>query len=303
MAHELEPQGHRPETPIPVASAHVPRPAPVTIEDRKSPFPTVLAILSVLMLILSCFAQGWKSEAAPAPAPAPAPEVAAPSDKPEAAPGTTMVAAPTGEAKDAKGEVAALSSRIDELQGKVDAAAKGAPAGDLDALKAKVAELAKVPDMVKPLPEKLDALDGRVGALAKDIDGLKAQLASTKKVDDPSPAPKVAEAEAKDADAPDPAMADAVALFKGRKYKEASAAFAKLALAKPNDARVLYFAALSSGFSTNNWAGDAATLAKKGVEREKAGTPEPAKIDESFADLTKATGKDWLDSFRKQAKP
>ena len=72
-------------------------------------------------------------------------------------------------------------------------------------------------------------------------------------------------------------MTDAIALYQGPQvYKEASAAFAKLAQAKPNDARVLYFAALASGFSTNNWnSGDAASLAKKGVEREKAGTPEP----------------------------
>ena len=104
-------------------------------------------------------------------------------------------------------------------------------------------------------------------------------------------------------DAGDQAMTDAIALFKGRKYKDASVAFGKLAQSKANDARIFYFAALSNGFATNTWTGETLSLVNKGVEQEKAGSPPSAKIDEAFADLTKANGKDWLDSFRKKAKP
>ena len=39
-------------------------------------------------------------------------------------------------------------------------------------------------------------------------------------------------------------------------------------------------------------------LVEKGVERERAGRLDSAKIDAAFKDFTSAAGKDWLTAFR-----
>jgi hypothetical protein len=40
---------------------------------------------------------------------------------------------------------------------------------------------------------------------------------------------------------------------------------------------------------------------KKGIERERAGTPPADQIDAAFSILTPDTGKDWLATYRKRA--
>jgi hypothetical protein len=47
--------------------------------------------------------------------------------------------------------------------------------------------------------------------------------------------------------------------------------------------------------------GEAARLAEKGAERERADTPVAPRIDAAFRDLTPATGKDWLAYYRGRA--
>ena len=62
--------------------------------------------------------------------------------------------------------------------------------------------------------------------------------------------------------------------------------------------------ALASGVVARlrgKWDGKTAELVQKGIEREKAGTPGAAEIDATFRDLTTATGKDWLTTYRKSA--
>jgi hypothetical protein len=91
-------------------------------------------------------------------------------------------------------------------------------------------------------------------------------------------------------------------LFKAGKYKEASDAFKKLTESNPNDARVWYYAALSRGSATKDWLGETVRMVQKGIEREKAGSPEGAKIDAAFADLN-PTFKKWLGTYREAARP
>ena len=92
-------------------------------------------------------------------------------------------------------------------------------------------------------------------------------------------------------------MTAAADLFKANKFAEALAAFQQL---PADDARVLYYTALATGFSTNKWeaTGDAATLAAKAQQAEKAGTPAKADIDAAFAGLKETQGKKWLDFYR-----
>jgi hypothetical protein len=99
-------------------------------------------------------------------------------------------------------------------------------------------------------------------------------------------------------------LAQGIDLFKQGKYKDAYAYFEKLEQTNPDDARVWYYAALSSGLSTRDWKLDeseASRLVKKGVEREKAGTPPRAEIDAAFRDLIDKTGKGWLEWYRNTA--
>jgi len=96
-------------------------------------------------------------------------------------------------------------------------------------------------------------------------------------------------------------MAQAVDLFKRGKNLEAKDAFARLQTATPDDARVWYYSALANGLATRDWKGESERLVTTGVEKEKAGSPDKAKIDAAFAELTTNTGKDWLSYFRSRA--
>ena len=75
------------------------------------------------------------------------------------------------------------------------------------------------------------------------------------------------------------------------------------ALPRPNRTTrsVWYYAALSRGLATRDWKGETERLVTQGIEREKAGKPDKAKIDAAFEDLTPETGKDWLAFYRRRA--
>jgi hypothetical protein len=91
-------------------------------------------------------------------------------------------------------------------------------------------------------------------------------------------------------------------LFEQRKFSEAVKAFEKLQATHPDDARVWYFSALARGFATKDWRGETERLVERGVERERLGTPNRAKIEATFASLKKETGKDWLEAYRKRVR-
>ena len=308
MAQDFDPAGHSPDRPhdvaapkppVAVAPAHSPPPPSGPPEPAAhTAFPAVMSLLLAGTLGAAWFLS--KEAAGPAPAvaaPAPAAAPAAADSKPAEEKKSEAASTPIEDPKTLKGDVDALAKRIDTLQAKLDSMPKVDAAADLKPLEEKVAHLAKVPDLVAPLPKKLDDLDGRIGSIGKELDGLKAEVAALKKAPEPTaatPAPA-------DVNVSDAAMGQAVDLFKKGKYKDAADAFRKLSQDEGNDARVWYYAALANGLATGKWTGDTTTFVKKGIDREKAGTPSPDKIDAVFTDLTAQTGKDWLAGYRKQA--
>ncbi len=68
-----------------------------------------------------------------------------------------------------------------------------------------------------------------------------------------------------------------------------------------DDARVWYYAALSYGLGSNDWSRITQSMVEEGLSREKAGKPPKSTIDSALAGLTKETGKDWLDFYRRRA--
>ena len=165
-----------------------------------------------------------------------------------------------------------MPARLDSLTQKVEAASKG--------------------EGFAPAP-KVDAIDKKVGDLAQAVDALKAELAGPEPGPDHRAAPRPPRRPA-DVNVEGQAMEQAVDLFKQGKYAEAKDAFARLQAAYPDDARVWYFSALANGLATRDWKGESERLVKVGVAKEKAGSPDKAKIDAAFAGLTADNGKDWL---------
>lgn len=251
---------------------------------------------------------------------------ASPGPRPPAAPGPDRSA----DVKALRTQIDTLSQRIDGLKDRVDAMPKGDSTAGLATLQVQVADLTKAAREAAPLPAHVESVNRQLGQLSQDILSLRREIADVQlrlsKADAPSPpvalptveapqanvenapapeAPPVVEVpkvEAPPQDDGEQALKRAVSLFKKGKFKDALAAFDKLELARPDDARVWYYAALSRGFATNEWTDDTEKLVEKGVDREQAGTPAPAEIDRAFRDLTIATGKEWLASYRARVK-
>ncbi len=236
----------------------------------------------------------------------------------EPAPAVTADASKPAPADEVKPEVDRLKAEIAALTKKLeDRPAVPDPSAQLKALDDKIADLGKtVGDMparldslnsklevvskgegLAPAP-KVEAIDKKVAEMAQTLEAMKADLAAKPASTTITPAPVATAAAAAEAD---PAMDQAVALFKQGKFAEARDAFTRLQAAAPDDARVWYFSALANGLATRNWKGESEKLVAAGVAKEKAGSPDKAKIDAAFADLTTLTGKDWLAYYRKSA--
>jgi TolA-binding protein len=285
-------------------------PPPGTIDERpKHPiFPMVLGAAMVVALVVAWAvnmkpveSSGTAAAAAPAtsdatPAPEPSPPVAELSDG----------------VKSLRAELDGIKGDLKTLQDRIEAMAKPAPPPDLEPLNTKIDDLAKNNKALAALPKKVDDLDHRVGALDKSLaaerDDINALKSEVKKLSDQGTAASRPESTAtstsskpEDVNVSDSALDQGAELFKAGKYKEASDVFKKLTETNPNDARVWYFAALSRGSATNQWTGETTRMVEKGVEREKAGSPESSKIDAVFTGLNPAF-KPWLDAYRKAIK-
>ncbi len=95
-----------------------------------------------------------------------------------------------------------------------------------------------------------------------------------------------------------------ISLFEQKHYGTSREVFLCLTEVAPSDARVWYYAALANAFVSNDWSGaESIALFQKGVQCERAGTPDRASIDSSFATLDKKSGKDWIDYYRSNARP
>ncbi|MDB5350195.1 MAG: hypothetical protein JWN86_1442 [Planctomycetota bacterium] len=272
-----------------------PKPAPSQPSASMPIFPAVIALAFVGTLVGAWVAQGSTKPPAPAPA---APGAAA-----EAAPAPTTPPSPplAATVDDLKG----LKGELDSLAKKVDAMAKPEPAVDLKPMSDKVDGLAKSIESTAALPKQIEDVAGKLAesekataALKTEIGTLKAEITALKDAAKAKPEPGPVPEPAKPAvDAA--AMTAALDLFKANKFAEARDAFKKL---PADDARVLYYTALANGFATATWTGETEQTVLKGVDREKAGSPARADIDAAFAGLTKAQGKEWLDSYRQKAK-
>src|SRR5206468_1960107 len=97
----------------------------------------------------------------------------------------------------------------------------------------------------------------------------------------------------------DPARESAVSLFQEKRYGEAYAVLRKLLQSQPDDARLWYYAALSYGLSKGDWGRITQSMVDEGIAREKAGKPPKPEIDADLAGLSKETGKEWLDFYRR----
>ncbi|WP_165246558.1 hypothetical protein [Paludisphaera soli] len=204
-----------------------------------------------------------------------------------------------------------LADRLDDLSGRVDGVRRdldaklATPMPDLGPMLERVAKLEAASSAVDSLSRKLDEIPAGVEANRASIDELRGLVAELQKArtapkDEEATAPSDAEAlrpGAEEAQA-DADIAPALEDFRKRHYREASEAFRALTESRPDDARVWYLAALSRGFSTSEWTGETERLARRGSEREKAGTPARPKIDAALEGLTKETGQDWIAYFR-----
>jgi TolA-binding protein len=320
----LPPDSHSPSDPFDAAALAPPDPtpravssAPLTPSPRPSEvppppadddarkmsiFPAVLGLLLVGVLALAWFLNRQKEGSAgaagvppaataapvtPAPTPAPAPEL------------TAKTEALEGKVKDLAGEVEKLTGQVKAFEEKLNHVSKPAAPPDIKPLESKVNDLARSVAAVAPLNERVGKIGDRVGSVDGTLKSVKGELAVLKeeihKAVTPSPEPKPA------ANGTTAAMTEGIDLFKAGKYKEANDVFSKLASEKPKDARVYYYAALTRGLTTHDWQGETLATAAKGAALEKSGSPKPAEIDATFADLP-ATLKPWVTFFRTQAK-
>jgi hypothetical protein len=92
----------------------------------------------------------------------------------------------------------------------------------------------------------------------------------------------------------------AIGLFQEGQYTQARQVLVRLQRARPQDARVSYYSALTNGLTTGVWDGETKMLLDKAVKRERAGTPSRAQVDAAMAGLKPEQGKSWLARQRQQ---
>ena len=219
-----------------------------------------------------------------------------------------------------------LSGRLDQLKSRVESLPKASPTADMEPLKAKVAAVDDLSKRIQSVEEKLNDLPKRIEQEGQSDHDAHRQARGGQPIgwraSARGPGRKPARSDRKQGgtreamkpvsetinqlarsaeDTAKGSFGAGAELFKQKKYKEADDFFGTLVKVDQDDARVWYYAALARGFATNDWKGETERLANRGVERERAGTPPRSQIDSTFADLTAATGKDWLAFFRRRA--
>ncbi len=202
-----------------------------------------------------------------------------------------------------------LSDQYKQLQARLDAVPKPTPAPDLAPIEEKVAQVGQLSQQIEAIGKKLDPLPAQLVESEKKVTELDAKLDELRK--EVSAAHSRAPADRSRDGSPvssekgessiDTALEPGVSQFRRARYREAYDVFQKLEQSHPDDARVWYYAALSYGLSSNDWGKTTQSMVEKGVTREKAGQPQKSVIDSAFAGLTKETGKDWLDFYRRRA--
>jgi TolA-binding protein len=276
-------------------------PAASDAAARRSILPIVGAVLlGNLLLFLAGILAGWalarRSPPPPSPAAPPAPSF-------PMAEVARIVESRTSkaEAEGLRAQVASLERRLARLQDRPDPP----PGPDLAPLLSRIEALAKALDRGPSRAGELDALGRRVGALDEALGTLREQVqslqAQLKEALASPPKPEAREAPAGEGDALGRALARGAALFKEGQYARARDAFLEQAEATPDDARLWYYAALANGAATRDWRGETERLVKRGIDRERAGTPARAEIDAAFAGLGNEQVAEWLRAWRERA--
>jgi hypothetical protein len=273
-------------------------------KPRPRPSALSVALLAVLMALPSGALGAWAylTYLNPPPVSQAAPVVPAERD-PEPAPQAPSVA--TDDLKQVTKHLELLADRIDRLQEKFAAIPRPAPTPDLTALQAQVENLVKDDASFCMLPSRISALGDRIAEIERSLAELQAAVkaadAQSKKTGGSAlasltvPAARTMPASL----AADSALAEGASLLQRRQYAEALALFSKLEQSSPDDARVWYFAAVANGLKTGQWRDETERLVAKGLERERAGTPDHAQINASLADHVPASARDWLAGHRK----
>jgi tetratricopeptide (TPR) repeat protein len=202
-----------------------------------------------------------------------------------------------------------LSDQYKQLQARLDAVPKPTPAAELAPIEEKVAQVGQLSQQIEAIGKKLDPLPAQLVESEKKVTELDAKLDELRK--EVSAAHSRAPADRSRDGSPvssekgessiDTALEPGVSQFRRARYREAYDVFQKLEESHPDDARVWYYAALSYGLSSSDWGKTTQSMVEKGVTQEKAGQPQKSVIDSAFAGLTKETGKDWLDFYRRRA--
>lgn len=230
-----------------------------------------------------------------------------------------------------RAEVATLTRRLAQFQGRVDAQPEPGP--DLGPLQARVDELVKASGRLSSTPDELRALeervagigrrmgaldervasldgrvaslDGRIVTLDEGLGSLRMEVASkderSKKADTTTGASDAAGPASGDTEAAMQAMARGASLFEEGRYAEARDVFVEQIKSTPDDARLWYYAALSNGSATRDWKGETERLVKRGMERERAGTPGRAEIDALLDEIPSPPAVQWLRAWRQRA--
>ena len=202
-----------------------------------------------------------------------------------------------------------LSDQYKQLQARLDAVPKPTPAPDLAPIEEKVAQVGQLSQQIEAIGKKLDPLPAQLVESEKKVTELDAKLDELRKevsaAHSRAPADRIRDgspvSSEKGEASIDTALEPGVSQFRGARYREAYDVFQKLEQSHPDDARVWYYAALSYGLSSNDWGKTTQSMVEQGVTREKAGQPQKSVIDSAFAGLTKETGKNWLDFYRRRA--
>jgi TolA-binding protein len=236
--------------------------------------------------------------------------------------------------KDLSDRSSKLAEQYKQLQARVESIPASAPIPNLAPIEQKVAVVDRLTQQVEaigkkvdPLPGKLEQEERRIAELDEKLNDLRNQEATASRTPGgrdrpvnptggnlPSPStngehPASGEGDKSQAsgsgaksELTDSALDSGVSLFNEKKYGEAYARFRRLLQAQPDDARVWYYAALSYGLSTGDWGRMTQSMVEEGVARENAGKPAKAEIDSALSGLTKESGKDWLDFYRRRAR-
>jgi tetratricopeptide (TPR) repeat protein len=202
-----------------------------------------------------------------------------------------------------------LTDQYKQLQARLDAVPKPTPVPDLAPIEAKIAQVGQLSQQIEAIGKKLDPLPAQLVESKKKVTELDAKLDALRNelsaAHSRAPADRSRDGSAVSSEkvesSIDRALEPGVSQFRSARYREAYDVFQKLEQSHPDDARVWYYAALSYGLSSNDWGKTTHSMVEQGVSREKSGQPQKSVIDSAFTGLTKETGKDWLDFYRRRA--